>query len=175
VHVAGSYLATLWREFGHHMALLAPLDAAHLNADARVVCAAKTRRWLLRHEATRVRRFEAAEYRRFRRVVVVSREDAAALATLHPNLRLVVIPNGVDPAAFAPDAAATRDRGRVIFAGVMDAAPNVTAADFLARVVMPRVRAEVPRGASRHRRSRTGAGGPATVAIAWGRGRRGSG
>jgi glycosyltransferase involved in cell wall biosynthesis len=146
VHVAGSLLATLGRELTGQAALLAPLDAAHLNADARVVCAHSARQWLLRKEASRVRRFEATEYRRFRRVVVVSREDGAALTALDSSLRPVVIPNGVDPVAFAPagGAGVVRDRDRVIFAGVMAAAPNVSAADFLARAVMPRVRAEIP-------------------------------
>lgn len=144
VHVAGTYLATLGRELGHRATLLAPLDAAHLNAEARVLCAAGIRRGLLRHEAMRVRRFETAEYGHFRRVVVVSREDAAALTALNPSLRPVVIANGVDPVAFAPDAGTASHRGRVIFAGVMDAAPNVSAAEFLARAVMPLVRAEIP-------------------------------
>lgn len=144
VHVAGSYLATLGRELAHCVALLAPLDAAHLNADARVLCSPGAWRWLLRQEARRVRRFEAEEYRHFRRVVVVSREDSAALTALDPSVRPVVIPNGVDPAAFAPDVRAIPIPGRVTFAGVMDAAPNVIAADFLARAVMPRVRAEIP-------------------------------
>ena len=144
VHVAGSNLAMLGRELTHCVALLAPLDAAFINADARVLCAVGTRRWLLRREAKRVRRFEATEYRRFRRVVVVSREDAAALRGLDPTLRPVVIPNGVDLTAFSPDPHSIRDRDRVIFAGVMSAAPNVSAAEFLARVVMPRVRVEVP-------------------------------
>ena len=144
VHVAGSPLATLGPELVERAALLAPLDAAHLNVDAQVLCAGGTRRWLLRREAQLVRRFEATEYRWFRRVVVVSRADGAALTGLDPSLRPVVIPNGVDAAAFAPDARAICDRGRVIFAGVMHAAPNVTAAELLARDVMPRVRAEIP-------------------------------
>jgi len=57
---------------------------------------------------------------------------------------LLPLPEGVDPVAFAPDAGTASHRGRVIFAGVMDAAPNVSAAEFLARAVMPLVRAQIP-------------------------------
>jgi glycosyltransferase involved in cell wall biosynthesis len=139
VHVAGTYLAPLGG-LVERIGVLAPLDAAYVNAEARVLCGSPARKWLLRREAARVRLFEASEYRRFRRVVVVSHEDAAALRHLDPSLTLSVIPNGVDPVGFAPDAEAVRQPGRVVFAGVMNAAPNVSAAEFLACEVMPLVR-----------------------------------
>jgi glycosyltransferase involved in cell wall biosynthesis len=145
VHVAGGFLAALARRLGpDRRAVLSPLDAMHLNTDAHALGTAGLRRWLWRREAVRVRGFEAREYAGFRRVVVVSREDAAALTALNPILRPVVIRNGVDAVAFAPRLSIERDRDRVVFAGVMDAAPNVTAAEFLAREVMPHLRAAVP-------------------------------
>jgi glycosyltransferase involved in cell wall biosynthesis len=145
VHVVGGFLALLWPRLGPDCpAVLSPLDAMHLNTDARALVRAGVRRWLWRREAVRVRRFEAREYARFRRVVVVSGDDAAALTALNPALRPVVIRNGVDAVAFAPRLSTARFRDRVVFAGVMDAAPNVTAAQFLAREVMPHLRAAVP-------------------------------
>jgi glycosyltransferase involved in cell wall biosynthesis len=144
LHVAGASLASLGRGLARRVALLAPLDAAHLNAEARAFRSSGMRGWLDRRDTRRIRRFEAREYRYFRRVVLVSEADRAALGVLDPSIRATVIPNGVDTAAFAPRPASPPDPNRIIFAGVMDAAPNVSAAEFLAREVMPRVRAVVP-------------------------------
>jgi glycosyltransferase involved in cell wall biosynthesis len=104
VHVAGVALATLGRRLAPHAAVLAPLDAAHLNVEARALRATGMRRRFLDAEVACVQRFEADEYGHFRSVVVVSTADAAALTAVAPSLRPVVIPNGVDMAAFAPHA-----------------------------------------------------------------------
>jgi glycosyltransferase involved in cell wall biosynthesis len=102
------------------------------------------RRRLLRAEAGRVRRFERSEYGRFGRVVVVSDADAAALRSVSPGLDVTVVPNGVDASHYAPDPTVERDERRIVFTGVMSYAPNVLAAEFLARRVFPLVRTAVP-------------------------------
>jgi polysaccharide biosynthesis protein PslH len=124
--------------------VLAALDAVHRNVEAKALTATGLRRWLLRQEARRVRTFEATRYRRFDRVVVVSEGDREALLALDPTLRIAVVPNGVDADEYAPDDAASSDPHRVIFTGVMGYPPNVSAAEFLAREIVPRVRAAVP-------------------------------
>jgi glycosyltransferase involved in cell wall biosynthesis len=57
---------------------------------------------------------------------------------------VTVIPNGVDAKQFAPADFAAREPSLILFTGVMSYGPNVTAAEFLARRFMPRVRAAMP-------------------------------
>jgi glycosyltransferase involved in cell wall biosynthesis len=144
VHVTSGRLAALGRPLAGRRSVLGALDAWHLNVEARALVAAGARRWLLHGEASRVRRFEASEYRRFGRVVVVSDADRDALHAVDPMLAVSVIPNGVDTGYFAPVANVSRDSSRIVFTGVMSYAPNVLAADFLARRVFPLVRAARP-------------------------------
>ena len=144
VHVTSGRLAALGRTLTGRRSVLGALDAWHLNVEARALVASGARRRLLRGEAARVRRFEASEYRRFGRVVVVSEADRAALREVDPMLAVSVIPNGVDARQFAPAPSSVRDSSRIVFTGVMSYAPNVLAADFLAREVFPLVRAARP-------------------------------
>jgi glycosyltransferase involved in cell wall biosynthesis len=124
--------------------VIAPLDAAHLSVAAQATAARGPARLRLRAAVERVRRFEAAEYARFDRVLVLSARDRDALRAAAPGLPLALFPHSVDTTAFAPRAGASPARRRIVFAGVMSAAANVTAAEFLAGRVFPRVRAAVP-------------------------------
>ena len=144
VHVSSGRVAALGRVLSDWPSVLVALDAWHLNVDARALAAAGLRRRLLRSESARVRRFIAAEYGRFDRLVVVSDPDRDALREVDPSLDVAVVPNGVDADFYAPDANAARDRNRIVFTGLMSYAPNVLAAEYLARRVFPRVRAICP-------------------------------
>lgn len=141
VHVAGSALADLGRQLGDVPAVLAALDAWHLNLEASINVAPAIRRSLLRLEQRTVRRFGKTAYRPFRRVVVVSEHDAAALRELDPTLAVEVVPNGVDADYFAPDPGVAREEGLVVFTGSMGWAPNAEAACFLAQEVLPLLQA----------------------------------
>ena len=144
VHVTSGRLAGLGRTLVGHPAVLGALDAMHLNTEARALVASGLRRRLLRMEVGRVRRFESTEYRRFARVTVVSEADRAALLEVDPSLEIDVIPNGVDVEFFSPGQETTPDTRRIVFTGVMSYAPNVSAAEFLALEVFPRVRRHRP-------------------------------
>ena len=143
VYVAGFRIAALWRAVPNLPRLVAPLDAAHLSFDAAARAAHGPTRLRVRSAARWVRRFEAAQYARFDRVLVLSGRDRDALGALAPGLKLEVVPHEVDPVAFAPVLDGDRDNLRIVFGGVMSAAANVTAAEFLARRVMPLVRGSV--------------------------------
>ena len=144
VHVTSGRLAALRRDLGDVPSVLAALDAWHLNVAAKAALASPARRALLTLEGRRVRRFLAAEYPAFDRVVVVSEEDRDALREVAPSLDPVVVPNGVDAEAFSPGQTPAREPGAVVFSGAMDYPPNEAAAAFLAREVMPAVWEGVP-------------------------------
>jgi len=90
-------------------------------------------------EAARLARFEARLAAEAAAVLVVSEAERAALG----GARVMVVPNGVDPVAFA-----YRENGRpparVVFAGNLGYFPNVDAACWLARDIFPRIRCALP-------------------------------
>lgn len=145
VHVASGRLAGIAPLVCSRPSVLAALDAWHLNVDADIRAADGLRRSLLRVHRSFVRRFEARQFGRFDRVVVVSDEDEEALLELNPSLALTVIPNGVDTDLFHPDPDGPLVEDRITFSGVMSYTPNVDAAEFLARRVFARVRRARPK------------------------------
>jgi polysaccharide biosynthesis protein PslH len=144
VHVGPGKLSGLKRELQGMPKILMVMDTWHLNVDARADAATGLRRALLRADAQRIRRYEQREYRGFDRVVVSNQGDLAELRERDPILPFAVIPIGFDASAYAPDPAAPVDPNRIIFHGAMSYAPNVRTVEFLARDVLPRVRARKP-------------------------------
>jgi glycosyltransferase involved in cell wall biosynthesis len=95
-------------------------------------------------EARRVRRVEQAAWRSAHSILVTSDREASLIRDEHADVRVVVVPNGVDVAAFAPTAAVPPEPGLVVFNGVLDYRPNLDAARWLVDEVWPRVRAAAP-------------------------------
>ena len=125
-------------------AVIAPLDAWHLNVRAEAALARGPERlWRLAQERA-VRRFEARAYRPYARVVLVTDDDARELARLAPSLHVMAIPNGVDAAGLAPPAGQPRTGRRVLFTGALEAPANEQAALRLVRRILPRLRERVP-------------------------------
>ena len=116
------------------------IDALSANTARRAAVEGGLVAPLLAHEAARLARAEAAIVARGGPCLVVSARERAALGG-GENVR--VVPNGVDAAAFPyrPDG---RPPARLVFAGNLGYFPNVDAAAWLARDVLPRVRAAVP-------------------------------
>jgi polysaccharide biosynthesis protein PslH len=144
VHVGPGKLSGLKHEIPSMPRVLMPMDAWHLNVDARADAATGIRRPLLRADAKRIRRFEASEYRGFDRVVVSNEGDLAELRERDATLPFTIIPIGFDASAYAPDPEAIVDSSRIMFHGAMNYAPNVRTVEFLARRVLPHVRAARP-------------------------------
>jgi glycosyltransferase involved in cell wall biosynthesis len=138
VHVPAA-LAALGRDLTGFPSVLVALDAEHKNVEAQASEFTGVRRRLLRGEAERMRRFEAQEYSRFARIVVVSEQDRIALKSANPGLVVDVIPNGVDTGYFVPPSFC-RSGATIVFHGVMSFAPNAAAAEFLAKQVLPLLR-----------------------------------
>jgi glycosyltransferase involved in cell wall biosynthesis len=100
------------------------------------------------HPATQMqlwaaRRYESFMFAPYRAAVVVSPQDRAELLALDPALRVEVIPNGVDLDYFQPQPLA-REPHTLLFTGNFAYAPNVDAALYLARTLLPGVQGRFP-------------------------------
>jgi len=108
------------------------------------------------HSSGPWRRVYAIESRRVRQlerhaasadwVLFASKEEAALFRTFAPaGTRVRVVPNGVDTEFFRPPASgAGAQEPQILFTGSLDYYPNVDAVLFLARQILPIVRAEIP-------------------------------
>lgn len=101
--------------------------ATRLARVARWSAAVRGERWVLRH-------VDGA--------LAISEDDRRYLARLAPRLPIHVVPNGVDADHFAPLPEAEDPRG-LVFVGDMSFGPNVDAACYFARTILPRLRARV--------------------------------
>jgi sugar transferase (PEP-CTERM/EpsH1 system associated) len=95
----------------------------------------------------RLRKFEAEVCGAVDTVTCVSEEDVAALRRLVPTLRPIVVPNGIDVGDYARYP--IRDtryaiRDTLVFTGKMDFRPNIDAALWFVREILPRIRATRP-------------------------------
>ena len=84
-------------------------------------------------------RYEAAALRRAATTLAVSETDQADLQHIAPGAAVAVLPNGVDPAVYAPMPEIVEDADSILFGGKMDFRPNVEGALWLAQQVMPLV------------------------------------
>lgn len=94
----------------------------------------------------KLRRYERRACQAAQRVIAVSDADAEALRHLVPDLAPQVVPNGVDleywsPAAEFPPLSQSPS---LVFVGKMDFRPNVDAALWFSRQVLPLIRAQYP-------------------------------
>jgi glycosyltransferase involved in cell wall biosynthesis len=90
------------------------------------------------------RRFERKYCYRYDLVVTVSPADEAWVRSHYHPLRQVTIPIPVDSDYFAPMPSVREAAASIVFTGMMNHPPNVDAACFFARQVLPRVRAAIP-------------------------------
>ena len=129
-------------------------DALSLNLQRRMQQCRGLMRRVLRYEFKAVRSAEYNAFSRFDRLTIISETDAAAIPH-KDNGDIVVVPNGVDAdyfcAAHTDGGARAAGEGSTLpgtydlcFVGNMSYAPNVSAARFLVREVMPLVWAGRP-------------------------------
>jgi glycosyltransferase involved in cell wall biosynthesis len=116
------------------------IDALSRNLARRARLEGALRGRVLAWEAARLARAEAELLGRGTPCLVVSEGERAALPA-RGDVR--VVPNGVDTAAFPFDGRA-RPAARLVFGGNLGYFPNVDAAGWLARDVLPRIRTELP-------------------------------
>lgn len=93
--------------------------------------------------AAKLARYERTISRRFARVLVCSEEDRARLRTGAPDLRVTVVPNGIDPAYFSSEVAWPAN-GSLVFVGSMDYHANISGALHFVHAILPMIRARHP-------------------------------
>jgi glycosyltransferase involved in cell wall biosynthesis len=94
-------------------------------------------------QSSRLRSFERAAGEACDGVLAVSSEDKQSLQALGGNLRLAVVPNGVDTTEYRPEPG-VREEAAALFIGKLDYRPNVDAIEWLAQSIWPRIRELVP-------------------------------
>jgi glycosyltransferase involved in cell wall biosynthesis len=95
-----------------------------------------------RVEAHKLRRFEAAMYRRAIMAMACSSVDTGLIRSLCPGIETAVAPNVVDVHEYPP--AAGEEPLAVLYQGGMDWFPNRDALQYFVRDILPLVRKEVP-------------------------------
>jgi glycosyltransferase involved in cell wall biosynthesis len=92
-----------------------------------------------------MRLYEPAAATRFHRVIAVSETDRNLLRSASPQLRVDVVPNGVDTVEMAllPPPAADR-RKALIFVGALHYRPCIDAAQWLIHTILPLLRRHEP-------------------------------
>jgi glycosyltransferase involved in cell wall biosynthesis len=76
-------------------------------------------------------------------IITVSPVDARALRRICPSASVSVIPNGVDSDHFKP-AGTECEEPVIMFSGVMDYEPNITAVNYFCSSIFPRIRQKIP-------------------------------
>jgi glycosyltransferase involved in cell wall biosynthesis len=143
VHVTHFEAGFLGRELDGQPRVFVPIDTWSLNEWERARATHGVPRLRDRIERVGIERFERRSLPGFPVTVVVSEADRQALLSLVPNADVRVIPNGVDSGWFAPVAAAQQSTPVVVFHGSLHYEPNVDAATFLVREIMPLVRERI--------------------------------
>jgi glycosyltransferase involved in cell wall biosynthesis len=102
------------------------------------------RRWYIKRQWQKFRRFECQMLGGAEHVVAVSQTDANVFRNDYGVRRVDVVENGVDTAYFRPAEDTVRHPKRLLFLGSLDWRPNRDAVDQLLDVVFPSVRTSEP-------------------------------
>jgi sugar transferase (PEP-CTERM/EpsH1 system associated) len=99
-------------------------------------------KWLYLWEASKQRNYERSLFGKFNNHTIITKEDRAFVN--HPkNLEIKIIKNGVDFAHFKPQK--TEIKYDIVFVGNMGYAPNIDAAEFLCKDLLPILQKEIPK------------------------------
>ena len=135
----GAYLP----ELGRIPTVLHMHDVTWVMWDRLAAVAPAYLRPLVRTEAARIRRDELAVCRTVDVCVPVSDTDRRHLQAAAPEVRADVVVPGVDTHALTP-VSRPPSTTNLVFVGSMHYLPNVDAAEFFVREILPRIAREVP-------------------------------
>ena len=116
-------------------------DALSLNTQRRMERSRGPLKWVLRYEYKALQRTEQEALRLFDATTVISQADRDAIS---PEVNIV--PNGVDTDYFNTKHLTLDTKYTIVFTGNMSYAPNVDAARWLVKEIMPLVWKQCPYG-----------------------------
>lgn len=109
----------------------------HRRSHAQVGLGKWALRLLLSVEGTRLARYESRVFDYFDACTIISKNDRLLIPHRDRN-HIHIVPNGVDLTDFSPPKEkANSDKKVILFSGNMSYAPNVDAAHFLVREILP--------------------------------------
>ncbi len=129
-----------------HRGLRRVMHFAELDSDKWRQYAERTgppMRWIYAREHRTLLAFERRLAHEVEQNVFCTPLEQSIFDSAIPGAPSVVLRNGVDLAAFAPDPSSA-EPGHVVFTGVMDYFPNVDGCRWFADAILPLVRARVP-------------------------------
>jgi polysaccharide biosynthesis protein PslH len=118
------------------------MDALSMGAERRIDKAPFYLKWLLKKEATRLKKYEAQLFDSFELKTIISEQDRE-LITHAKNDEINIIRNGVNTDFFTPMTNQEKNCD-LVFTGNMAYPPNVDGALFLAKEILPLVARTVP-------------------------------
>jgi glycosyltransferase involved in cell wall biosynthesis len=95
-------------------------------------------------DSKRIQGWEKEHTRRADVCIAVSKDDAEYLGEEYGIANVLVVPNGVDCAAFAPPEDNVRNPYELLFMGGLHYAPNLDAVNWLAAEIFPEIRKQIP-------------------------------
>lgn len=120
-------------------AFLDMTDSLALNRESNAVLSKGIRQRILKEEALRLARYETEALKHFYRTAYISDVDAAFI---HEGNKCI-IGNSVFPIDEADCCRHNQSSHNIVFVGIMNYEPNVTAVNFFAREVMPLIRRSI--------------------------------
>lgn len=144
IHVDYLSMALYHKEFPSFPAVFFPHDAVSMlferNVASETNCFRKLYTFL---QYKKIKRFETYWIPKFQGTMVVSPVDRTYLLRHCPNAKIAVAVNGVDCDYFAPQKS-KEEENSILFRGVMNFLPNLDAARFFYREVLPFIHKEIP-------------------------------
>jgi glycosyltransferase involved in cell wall biosynthesis len=117
------------------------MDAFSAAAMRRAETEKGFRKLFWKIECVRVKKYERSIYDYFKHHAIISHQDRNLL-TIPSNKKIEIVPNGVDTAHFR-NLNSTK-KFDLVFAGNMNYPPNIAAAIFLAKEILPKVSVQFP-------------------------------
>jgi glycosyltransferase involved in cell wall biosynthesis len=117
-------------------------DALSANMEGRALKSKYIKKFLFNLEAKRLRKYEAKMFDIYDKLTIIVQADKKEIK--HPRQEeIIVLPNGVDNSYFEYKAPQEKEFD-IIFSGGMSYAPNVVAANYLGKEIMPLVWKQLP-------------------------------
>ena len=99
---------------------------------------------LLWIDVLKLKYWETKIWKRADRVVAMSDSDRKSMNSLVPNLKIDIVPNGIDVEYFSKERLEVKGRPKVLYVGNFKWLQNVEAAQVLLREVFPKILKKVP-------------------------------